>query len=144
MLQLGGIEPNKAPGTSTNASRALMSDYPYNFIHSTPRKPSARSGSDSEEEEDSDEEGSFRYPSPELDYAEYSTRLGEILGDEGVDEEDDADDDGGEGFLYLGEDVPSAPGYREQLANVLGDSFDLTQEEDEFEYPIPNLGEVRP
>jgi len=52
------------------------------------------------------------------DGADYSTRMGEILGDNGSDAEDSDEE---ESFLYQGEDAPALGGYREQLSDLLGE-----------------------
>ncbi|KDQ21722.1 hypothetical protein BOTBODRAFT_123565 [Botryobasidium botryosum FD-172 SS1] len=137
-----------------------MSDYPYSFAHSTPRKRAPASDNESDESDDDEydsDDGVFRYPSPtpgnedvEERLADYTARLGEILGDEaeGGDNglEDDEDDD--DAFLYQGDDVPAAVGgYRAQLASILSEEgIELPDEdedeednEDEFVYPEPNF-----
>lgn len=94
-------------------------------------------------EEDEDDEV-FTYPAD----ADYSTRMGDILGQS--DEENGKDSDGSEeGFVYNGEDASFSGGYREQLSQVLGaeEAEELEEERHEEEHllralsssPIPSV-----
>lgn len=68
---------------------------------------------------------------PDNDDRDYSTRLGDVLGnsDEEVQSESDS-----EGFVYNGEDAePSGP-YREQLSEILEQNLDDLDEIEDYEH----------